>query len=125
MAYTGEPLREHATGVIVHGIVEPGEAEAARHVTGPDHPAGAWAARAGHDRRDGDRVAAHHCRGDVTEFGEAGSAHRLDEDLDYAAAGEPDGERVVVADAIGLQQRLAGAADLTPNLVHGSFDAPA
>ena len=45
--------------------------------------------------------------------------------VEYAAARQPDSERVVVADAIGLQHRLAGAADLTGDLVYGALDAPA
>ena len=35
------------------------------------------------------------------------AADRLDEDVDDAAAGQPDGERVVVADAVPLQRRAA------------------
>ena len=62
-------------------------------------------------RGDGDRLAVAD-RGDhLRQLRERRSRrHRLDEDVDDAAAGQPDRERVVVADAVALQHRLAGLA---------------
>ena len=49
----------------------------------------------------------------------------LDEDVEDAAAGQPDRERVVVADAVALQHRRAGRDDLLGQLVDRALDAAA
>src|SRR6202012_4097284 len=45
------------------------------------------------------------------------------EDVDNPAAGQPDGEGVVIADPVGLEGGHAALADLKPQFVHGTFDA--
>ena len=52
-------------------------------------------------------------------------ADRLHEHVQDPAAGQPHGERVVVADPVGLQHGLPGLADLPGHLVHGTLDAAA
>ena len=51
--------------------------------------------------------------------------HRLGEDVDDPAAGQADGERVVVADAVALQLGLPGCDDLVGEFVDGGLDAAA
>src|SRR5579875_3874695 len=92
---------------------------------GPDHPPRAHLARPGYHRRDGDRLAALHRRRDLAKLGEAGPVHRLDEDVDDPAAGQPHRECVVVADAVGLEHGVAGPACLEGQLVHRALDAAA
>ena len=59
------------------------------------------------------------------QLGERRRVDRLDEDVDDAAAGQPDGERVVVADAVALQHRLAAGQHLLRQLVDRALDAAA
>ena len=49
----------------------------------------------------------------------------LDEDVEDAAAGQPDRERVVVGDAVPLEHRLAGRDDRLGQLVDRALDAAA
>jgi hypothetical protein len=60
----------------------------------------------GDDGRDGDRLARVDRRGDLAELGERLAVDHLDEHVEDAAAREPDGERVLVADAVPLKHRL-------------------
>ena len=55
-----------------------------------------------------DRAAGLDVVGDLAELGEGLPVDPLDEDVEDAAAGEPDRERVVVGDAVALQHRHAG-----------------
>src|SRR5580693_3697040 len=94
-------------------------------VPGPDHPARADLAGSGDHRRDRDRLAALYRLGDLTQLGETGLVDPLDEDVDDPAAGQPDRERVVVAHAVGLQDRGGGLADVQRQLVDGALDTSA
>ena len=64
-------------------------------------------------------------RGDVAELRKAVPADRLDEDVDDAAAGQPDRERVVVADAVALQDAAPVRSRGLGQLVHRALDAAA
>ena len=56
----------------------------------------------GDHRGDRDRPVPGDVVGDGAEFGKRAPRDRLDEDVQDAAAGEPDREGVVVADAVAL-----------------------
>ena len=123
----GQALGQHPPGVVVHRRVQPvtvAEGPAGL-VVGPDDPARTDAARsldhAGH--RDG--LARGDRRRHVPEFRVQLAADRLHQQVQDAAAGQADRERVVVADAVGRQHRLPGLADLLGHLVHGPFHATA
>ena len=86
------------------------DAEGARGAVGPDAP-GAGPSRSlgpGDAGDDGDRFVPVDGLLDLAQLGERLARDRLDEDVEDAAAGQPDGERVVVADAVAPQRRLAG-----------------
>ena len=57
--------------------------------------------------------------------GNVSPVHLLDEHVDDPAAGQADGERVVVADAVALQHRTAVREDLLAELVDRALDAAA
>src|SRR5690606_27352931 len=131
---------EHAAHVVGDGLVESLRAEAARAAVRPHHEPAAdlrgrlvlvltlrdRAAAVGLDHRDdGDRLGAAHRVDDVAELGEGLRTDLLHQHVDHAAAGEPDGRVVVVADAVTLQHRDAGVGDLPGQLVHRALDAAA
>ena len=60
------------------------------------------------DGGDGDRAAGLEVGGEVLELGEGLARDLLDVDVEDAAAGQADRERVVVGDAVALQHRGAG-----------------
>ena len=59
------------------------------------------------DGRHGDRATGLDVVGDLTELGEGLLVDLLDVDVEDAAAGQPDRERVVVADAVPLEHGVA------------------
>ncbi len=148
-ADTGQALGKHAPRVVVDRRVQPrSRAQGARRpdmpgfarhrraaafarsrfalgIAGPDNPSRADLAGTGDHRRDRDRLAALDRGGDLAELGETGRIYRLHEDVDDPAAGEPDRERVVVAHAVGLEDRAAGPAYVERQFVDGAFDASA
>ena len=105
--------------------VQPLRAERPGRAVRPDHQVGADLAGPVDDGRDRDRLVrpdrGHHVR----QLGERRRVDRLDEDVDDAAAGQPDRERVVVADAVPLQDRLAAGHHLLRELVDRALDAAA
>ena len=74
------------------------------------------------DRGDGHRAAGRDVVGDGAELGEGLPRDRLDEDVEDAAAREPDGEGVVVGDAVPLEHRGAALDHLLRQLVDGPLD---
>jgi hypothetical protein len=62
-------------------------------------------------------------RGDLTQLREGLLRDLLHIDVEDAAAGEPDGERVVVGDAVPLQHRLPGLDHRLRQLVDRAFHA--
>ena len=96
-----------------------------------DHPIGAYdepAAKPGRvgmldDCCHGDGTAGSDVVGDLTELGEGDAVDLLDVHVEDAAAGQSDGERVVVADAVALEHRSAVSGDLLAELVDGALDA--
>ena len=63
--------------------------------------------------------------GDGAQLGKGSSRYRLDEDVEDATAGEPDGEGVVVADAVALQPRLPVAHNVIGEFVDRTLDTAA
>src|SRR5262249_20911346 len=59
------------------------------------------------------------------ELGKGVLRDLLDEDVEDAPTGQPDGICVVVADAVALEHGVAGLDDLLPELVDGALDAAA
>src|SRR3984957_20927095 len=92
-------------------------------VAAPDAPARPGLARPRDHGRDRHRLAPLHGRGDLAELRETCLIDPLDEDVDDPAAGQPDGERVVVADPVGLEDGRTGLADLERQLVDGALHA--
>ena len=64
-------------------------------------------------------------RGDLAELGEACHIDPLDEYVNDPAAGQPHGERVVVADPVGLEDGRTGLTDVERQLVDGTLHAAA
>jgi hypothetical protein len=127
----GDALRQHAPGVVVHGLVQP-VARAERALGrgrlpagGPDDPARADPARAVDHGGDRDRLVGLYRGGDLGQFGEPLLVDRLDENVDDPAAGQADGEGVVVADPVALKDRLAASHDRRGQLVGRALDAAA
>ncbi len=85
----------------------------------------AEAVHAGDDRRDRHGPATANVVSDLVEIRERGMADRLDEYVDDAATGKTDGERVVVADAVALQDRLRTITHPSGELEDGALDAAA
>ena len=61
--------------------------------------------------------------GHLPELGEGLPAHLFDEDVEDAPAGQPDGIRVVVADAVALQDGHAVGDHTLGELVDRALDA--
>ena len=124
--HRGGAVLEHAAGVVGHRLVEPGRAQRAGDPVGPDHHAGPERARPVDERGDGHRLARSRIASSTSpSSGKRRGVDRLDEDVDDAAAGQPDRERVVVADAVALQHRHPGGHDLLGQLVDRALDAAA
>ena len=118
---------EHAAGVGGHGVVQALQARAC-----PTSRSGQSTSRRP-SRSSGPlttvTTATGSCRvdrlGDLAELGERLPGDRLDEHVEDAAAGQADGERVVVADAVALERRHAGLDDVLGLLVDRALDAAA
>ena len=122
----GRAVLEHAADVVGDGVVEPRASRACRPRGPATPPAWRRAARAVDDRRHGDRLAVADGRDDLGRApGTSARDDRLDEDVDDAAAGEADGERVVVGDAVALQHRPSGGRHLLGEVVDRALDAAA
>jgi len=122
---------EQAPHVVGDGVVAALAAEAALvglaraarpHDEAPAHPLGV---RVLDHRGDRDGAARLDVLGDRTELGEALGAHGLDEDVEDAAAGQPDGDGVVVADAVALEHRSPAGHHRLRQLVDGRLDTAA
>ena len=91
-------------GVVGDGVVQALQAEGARRAVRPERPAAGRAGRPGPSTQV--TTATGSCAadrlGDLAELGERLPGDRLDEDVEDPAAGQPDGEGVVVADAVPL-----------------------
>ena len=74
---------------------------------------------------DRDRAARTDGVGHVAELGEAGPVDLFDEDVDDPAAGQPDGEGVVVADPVALQHRVSVVPGALGEFVDRTLHAPA
>src|ERR687886_516210 len=117
---------QHAACVVGDGVVQALQAEGARAAVGPDdQPPSHPVVRAGDAGDDGDRLVPRDRLGHLAEPGEGLPRHRLDEDVEDPAAGQPDGEGVVVADAVPLEGRDAGLDDVLGLLVDRTLDAAA
>ena len=120
--------REQAQRVVVHGRVGPLGPEAAlgRDVRPDDHPPpDPLRVRVLDDGHQRDRAAGLDVGGHLAELREGGARDLLDEDVEDAAAGQADGEGVVVGDAVALEHGLAGGDDGLGQLVDGALDAAA
>jgi hypothetical protein len=143
-ADAGQPLREHAPDVVVHrgvqpapGAQGPGGARMAgigrriralicvRAVSGPDDAPRADLARSADHRRDRDRLAAFHRRGNPSQLRKTSLIDWLDKDVEDSAAGQAHRERVVITHAVGLKDGVPGLAYVHRQLVDGAFDASA
>jgi hypothetical protein len=114
---------EFAAGVGGHGRVQAARAERAGGPVRPDHERRPASRRAVGDGRQGDRLAR---RDRVHEHAEAGiplGRDRAHQQRDLAAAGQTDGEGVLVAVAEGLQPGLATRGRLLRQLEHRALDA--
>lgn len=74
---------------------------------------------------DRDRPVGGDVVGDIGQLGERALRHRLDEDVEDAAAGQSNGERIVIADAVTFQPGRSLAHNVIRELVHRTLDAPA
>jgi hypothetical protein len=63
--------------------------------------------------------------GDGAQLRKSSSRYRLDEDVEDAATGEPDGEGVVVTDAVALQPRLSVAHNVIGEFIYRTLDTAA
>src|SRR5690606_1196323 len=92
----------------------------------PDHPAGTDPRRVGvlDDRGHRDRVVRPYRLDDVAQLREILPGHPVDVDVDDAATGQSDRERVVVGDAVALQHRTSVGDDLLRQVVDGTFHTP-
>ena len=104
--------REQAAGVVADGVVE-ARADPVPPSTRSGQTTSRCPSRAAgpaDDRGHRDRRLRAHRVGHRRELGEGLGVDRLDEDVEDPAAGQPDGERVVVGDAVALQHRGARRA---------------
>jgi hypothetical protein len=117
---------EQAAGVVGGGRVQPFDAQRAGGAVGPhDQPPAQPVGVAADAGEHGHRGTGPDRGGHLTEFGEGVAVDPFDEHVDDAAAGQPDGERVVVADPVAPQHRGTGGGDLLGQLVHRAFHAAA
>ena len=121
----GGPGGEHADDVLAHGVVEALGAEAALGVVGPDDQMPPDEVRAADDGGDRDRFLGGDAARDAVELRPRLVVDALDEHLEDPAAGQADGEGVVVADPVGLVAREPVGEDLLAELVQRTLDAAA
>ena len=117
---------EHAARVVGDGVVEPRRPERARP-RGPATPC-AWPPIRPGPSTTVATATGSRSRTEAATAGSSGqvcSRHRLDEDVEDPAAGQADGERVVVGDAVPLQDRPPGRDDLLGQVVDRALDAAA
>ncbi len=120
----GAAVLEHASSVVDHRGVEAGAAQRAPVLLLAEDQLRPDARTVDHG---GDRDRSAGCDrilhpGDV---GEVLWIYPTDEQLDRAAAGQPDGERVVVSDAVADELRIARGEHRLRDLVDRAFDAAA
>ena len=80
---------------------------------------------AGDDGGERDRFAGGDRRCEGAEIGKTPAGDRFDEDIDDPAAGQPDGECIVVGDAVALQERRVAGAHGGREVVDRTLDATA
>ena len=81
------------------------------------------AVRVGDDGRNRDSTVLTDVVGHLVKVGERRSRHRLDEDVDDAAAGQADREGIAVADPIAVQPWRPGLRHLGGQFINSALDA--
>ena len=115
--------RQHADGVFANRVVEPIGTQASLGAVGANHEVTTDEVRPPHDGCHGDRLARLDAGLNAVELGPRGVVHPFDEHFQYAAAGESDGESVVVADPVGLEPRLPVGQHFLTEFVESTFHA--
>ena len=117
---------QQSAGIIAHRVVQPGAAQRPGRIRRPDHQVPADLFRvAGDDGGERDRLAGGDGRCEGSEIGKIPAGDRFDEDIDDPAAGQPDGECIVVGDAVALQERRVAGAHGGREVVDRTLDATA
>ena len=123
----GAARGEQAPGVVGDRVVGARRPSDPVDVSRPDDQPAAEPSRVGvrDNRGDGGRTMRGDVVGDGLQLGKGVAGHRLGEDLDDAAAGQADGECVVVGDPVALQFGSSVRDHVVGELVDGGLDAAA